>query len=50
MKPTSKKEPEQTAADVRTDNPSATKSATNIAEQPDKEDAAPIGLTKWVDT
>ena len=42
MKPTSKKESEQTAADVRTDDLSATKSSVNIAEQPAKEDAAPL--------
>ena len=42
MKPASKKEPEQTAADVRTDNPSATNSALNVAEQPAKNDSAPL--------
>ncbi len=42
MEPTPLKENEQTAADVRPDNPSATKSALNVAEQPDKEDAAPL--------
>ena len=42
MDPTTLKEQEKTTGDVSTDNPSATKSAVNVAEQPDKESAAPL--------